>query len=653
MKSPFKFLDAFTLKDKGAFFGREEETEALYSMVFKTPLLMIYGLSGTGKTSLIQCGLAGKFDGPDWYPFYLRRGEDINKSLDEALHKAIPPGEKTSGNLVDHVSLLFRYYLRPVYIIIDQFEELFILGNADEQTHFAQRISQLIDAELPCKILFVIREEFIGQLYPLEKIIPTLYDYRLRLEPMGFKKVEAVIGNSCAAFNITLEKPERNIQDIYDNISAGKSGVQLPYLQVYLDMLYREDFERTYPKLKELPEPLPPLEFTTEEIKRFGRIEDVLGRFLNQQITQLESQVKRQWPKAPEKAVFRVLDVFVTEQGTKRPIQYELMANEKIELEPEITSWLTDIPADAVSFICSNMASARLLRQSDETIELAHDALAALIDNRRSDQQRRQNEVFNRLLTNFTEFKETNEYLTRRQLNALEEYLPLLESRLGADVKNFIAESIQKADDAEHAALLEERKKRKNARRIAIAGFSLALLTFIAAGVAIKETLAVKKANQLISEKAFQVQIQYAENLKLEGKYDEALEELERLRHDAYDIRAENKQLLDSLSTTWPQVASLMQKGDELRVKKEYKKALEYYNKALSIGSDHRIISTIAETEQDLEKAFADKLAAATDFLLANQIKIAISTFEECLLLKPGNIIATERLEKAKKLMKR
>ena len=46
-------------------------------------------------------------------------------------------------------------------------------------------------------------------------------------------------------FNITVEPPpdERN-QQIIDNISSAKSGIALPYLQVYLDMLYREDFAK-------------------------------------------------------------------------------------------------------------------------------------------------------------------------------------------------------------------------------------------------------------------------------------------------------------------------------------------------------------------------------------------------------------------------
>ena len=49
MKSPFKFLDAYTIEDKDVFFGREKETEALYEMVFETKMLLLYGMSGTGK----------------------------------------------------------------------------------------------------------------------------------------------------------------------------------------------------------------------------------------------------------------------------------------------------------------------------------------------------------------------------------------------------------------------------------------------------------------------------------------------------------------------------------------------------------------------------------------------------------------------------
>ena len=89
MKSPFKFLDAYTLEDKDVFFGRDKEVEELYGAVSKNRLVLVYGQSGTGKTSLVQCGLASRFDATDWYPLFIRRQDDINRALQQALESAM------------------------------------------------------------------------------------------------------------------------------------------------------------------------------------------------------------------------------------------------------------------------------------------------------------------------------------------------------------------------------------------------------------------------------------------------------------------------------------------------------------------------------------------------------------------------------------
>jgi len=84
-KYPFKFLDSYNQNDTDMFFGRDEEIVALYEMVFQNSILLVYGASGTGKTSLIQCGLAGRFKSYDWLALTIRRGTNINASLEKAL----------------------------------------------------------------------------------------------------------------------------------------------------------------------------------------------------------------------------------------------------------------------------------------------------------------------------------------------------------------------------------------------------------------------------------------------------------------------------------------------------------------------------------------------------------------------------------------
>src|SRR6185295_206148 len=83
--TPFKFLDSYTSDDRDIFFGSEKEIEELYYKILDGRLLIVYGSSGTGKTSLIQCGLAGKFDEADWMPVIVRRAENINESLKKTL----------------------------------------------------------------------------------------------------------------------------------------------------------------------------------------------------------------------------------------------------------------------------------------------------------------------------------------------------------------------------------------------------------------------------------------------------------------------------------------------------------------------------------------------------------------------------------------
>ncbi len=78
---PFKFLDSYTKRDRDIFFGRDTEIEELYAKVFQSKLLLVYGASGTGKSSVVNCGLANKFQDSDWLPIHIRKSENINRAL--------------------------------------------------------------------------------------------------------------------------------------------------------------------------------------------------------------------------------------------------------------------------------------------------------------------------------------------------------------------------------------------------------------------------------------------------------------------------------------------------------------------------------------------------------------------------------------------
>jgi hypothetical protein len=484
MRSPFKFLDSFKSEDRNSFFGRDDEIEQLYTMVNQNRLILVYGQSGTGKTSLVQCGLASKFEAVDWYPIFVRKRDDINASLDNALRKALK--EDLFDTYPDTIEELYALYVRPIYLLFDQFEELFVLGSKEEQSQFFQTIKEIVDARLPCRIIFIIREEYLAHLYEFEKHIPNLMDRRLRVEKMSYTNVGNVIKKSCEQFNISLKEPEKNVNQIIENLSSESAGIHLPYLQVYLDTLYRDDFKRSYPEPSKVPDAqYPPLEFTTEEIDELGKIKDILNKFMEEQSKVLQNTLKQRYPDFPENGVMQILDVFVSEEGTKRPIPYSY-DEELVVLPDKVLKRLPPLETATISKCLKDLERLRLLRFSEDTIEISHDTLATLIDQRRTDEQRQLYEMKRRLENNLKEFQQTKEYLSRKQLNLLELYLEKME--LSPEEDAFVKRSYEEVEKNERVE--KERQERElklaqdrlkaNKRTIRI-GTVLGLIAFIAA----------------------------------------------------------------------------------------------------------------------------------------------------------------------------
>ena len=78
-KSPFNFLEPYVKEQKNLFFGREKEIEEVFNLFRKTNLVIIYGPSGSGKSSLAQCGLPKRF--LDWKSISIRSDGDFVKSF--------------------------------------------------------------------------------------------------------------------------------------------------------------------------------------------------------------------------------------------------------------------------------------------------------------------------------------------------------------------------------------------------------------------------------------------------------------------------------------------------------------------------------------------------------------------------------------------
>jgi WD40 repeat protein len=401
ISSPFKFLDSYTIRDKDIFFGRDHEISELYRRVFESKILLVYGISGTGKSSLINCGLASRFDDSDWLPVNIRRGRNIIDSLDEAFNQqAIRPFKKRVS-VTEKLQSIYLDHFKPVYLIFDQFEELFIFGSQDEKTGFIKLIKEITESETQCRIIFIIREEFLAGMTEFEFRLPDVFTNRFRVEKMKRTNAISAIEGPCKVHHIETEPGFS--EELIDKLCPSGNEIELTFLQVYLDRIFRIAIAEKREESN--------LRFSKELLTRAGSVSDLLGQFLEEQIYKFED---------PDSGM-AILKSFVSVQGTKKQM------TEKDILD-SIGTFGTEIKEPDLIKYLEKFVDLRILRERDDAghYELRHDALAAKIYEKFTSQERELAEIKLFVENAFLTFNARKTYLSREDL----EYIAPYEKRL-------------------------------------------------------------------------------------------------------------------------------------------------------------------------------------------------------------------------------
>jgi len=495
---PFKFLDSYQREDKDFFFGRNEEIESLYQMIFQTKILLIYGTSGTGKTSLIQCGLANKFHTYDWLALPVRRGSNLISSLDKVLCDAsddvfIYTEQKESfiKDLTVKIEAVYKASFKPVYLIFDQFEELYVLGTKAEQELFVEAVKEILLVDEPVKVILSIREEYLGNLFEFEKKVPQLLRKKLRVEAMSLDKVTQVLKgiNNFKLSNVRFRTDELDpiTQGIFDRIKGKKKTlfIELPYLQVFLDKLYFETTKDASHQAEAL--------ITTEVLNRIGDIGDVLRNFLEEQVKCISRDLSINNKNVSTETIWKILSPFCSLEGTKEPVTKQELANRL----PDMDKRLLDEVVDA--FVNSRIVN---YTENENLYELAHDALALNIAAKRSDEDIAILEVQRLIESQVAVQDEGREFFTERQLLFIEPYLEKFKPN--DEERNWIAESranVQYKKGLEKKKQQEELVKTRKRLRTVYSLLSAALFALLIAGYfwleSNSEKEKAKKAEQL------------------------------------------------------------------------------------------------------------------------------------------------------------
>jgi WD40 repeat protein/tetratricopeptide (TPR) repeat protein len=188
--NPFPGLRPFSQEEDYLFFGREEQTMELLQRLGGNRFVAVVGTSGSGKSSLVRCGLlsqllGGKMleAGASWEIAVTHPGGNPLALLTDALLEADlydREGENARENLLATLSRSHFGLVEAVkqadpgagtnfLLVVDQFEEIFRFHEAGQtQQEVANEfVSLLLEAaaqkEVPIYVVLTMRSDFIGE----------------------------------------------------------------------------------------------------------------------------------------------------------------------------------------------------------------------------------------------------------------------------------------------------------------------------------------------------------------------------------------------------------------------------------------------------------------------------------------------------------
>lgn len=228
----------FTIKHKDLFFGRESEMSEVNQISELEQLVVLYGKSGLGKSSLIQAGIIPTINQYASYkPIYIRLTafKGIKGNIDitpTQITKDIIQGQYTQPTFIKSLrpqenSLWSAAKNRQInggghrlILLFDQFEELFqysekaidaFLRELRElmNTAIPQRIRDEINKQpedfltveqedifyesLEIKTIFIIRSDKIHLLNKLSRSLPQVLSNNFELQPLSLEDAKAAI----------------------------------------------------------------------------------------------------------------------------------------------------------------------------------------------------------------------------------------------------------------------------------------------------------------------------------------------------------------------------------------------------------------------------------------------------------------------------
>ncbi len=258
-KNPFPGLRPFKVEENHLFFGREGQSEEILNKLSKEKFIAVIGASGSGKSSLIYCGLIpslyGGFVGNSkskWRTIASRPGnspidnlaaaiiensEYSDESKQELVDQKITASvlRSSSKGLIEAIDQNYNLEQENILIVIDQFEELFRYRTSknDQSTYNESEafVKLLINAnkakELPVYLVLTMRSDFIGECSQFHELTELINESNYLVPQMTRDDFKRAIEGPVAVGGAEIDS--QLVQQLLNEV--GDNPDQLPILQ--------------------------------------------------------------------------------------------------------------------------------------------------------------------------------------------------------------------------------------------------------------------------------------------------------------------------------------------------------------------------------------------------------------------------------------
>ena len=321
---PYRGLARFEPDDRELFFGRDRLIDELSELGSGSPFAVVFGASGSGKSSLLRAGLI---------PLLRER---IAEQGRRAVLRILTPGARPATT--------YGHLLTPEadepesWVVVDQFEEVFTLcRERAERDRFLDLLLAARDPGSRLRVLIAVRSDFYARCAEHPRLAEALHTSGLLVGPMTADELrEAVVGPAQAA-GLIVERTltARIVEDVLDEPGG------LPMLSHALLETWRRRKGRM---------------LTLGAYEAAGGVRGAIAASAEEAYGELSPAQAH----AARHLLLRMVEPGQGNADTRRPLGWEEMAGWE---DPEVRA------------VAGRLTRARLLTSDDDGVQLAHEAL--------------------------------------------------------------------------------------------------------------------------------------------------------------------------------------------------------------------------------------------------------------------------------------